>query len=94
MSQEFDAIYEHGLLRPLTPLNLPESAEVTLVLRAAGQSPDSTTIADAPASDVAMSQQRAALSSLRAKMDSLPPGAPQDNLGGADHDRILYDWKK
>jgi predicted DNA-binding antitoxin AbrB/MazE fold protein len=29
MSEEFSAIYEHGVLRPLTPLNLPESAEVT-----------------------------------------------------------------
>jgi predicted DNA-binding antitoxin AbrB/MazE fold protein len=29
MSQEFHAIYEHGVLRPLTPLNLPESAVVT-----------------------------------------------------------------
>jgi predicted DNA-binding antitoxin AbrB/MazE fold protein len=29
MSQEFHAIYEHGILRPLTPLNLPEAAEVT-----------------------------------------------------------------
>jgi predicted DNA-binding antitoxin AbrB/MazE fold protein len=29
MSQEFSAIYEHGILRPLKPLNLPESAVVT-----------------------------------------------------------------
>lgn len=29
MSEEFHAIYEHGILRPLAPLNLPESAEVT-----------------------------------------------------------------
>lgn len=29
MTQEFHAIYEHGVLRPLTPLDLPESAEVT-----------------------------------------------------------------
>lgn len=29
MSQEFHAIYEHGVLRPLTPLNLPEATEVT-----------------------------------------------------------------
>ena len=29
MSQEFHAICEHGILRPLSPLNLPESAEVT-----------------------------------------------------------------
>ena len=32
MGQEFHAIYEHGILRPLTPLNLPESAEVTGIL--------------------------------------------------------------
>jgi predicted DNA-binding antitoxin AbrB/MazE fold protein len=32
MSQEFHAIYEHGILRPLTPLNLPESAEVAGIL--------------------------------------------------------------
>jgi predicted DNA-binding antitoxin AbrB/MazE fold protein len=33
MTQQFDAIYEHGLLRPRTPLNLPESAEVSLILQ-------------------------------------------------------------
>jgi predicted DNA-binding antitoxin AbrB/MazE fold protein len=32
MSQEFHAIYEHGVLRPLTPLNLPELTEVTVIL--------------------------------------------------------------
>jgi len=33
MSQEFNAIYEHGILRPLAPLNLPESTEVILTIR-------------------------------------------------------------
>jgi predicted DNA-binding antitoxin AbrB/MazE fold protein len=33
MSQEFRAIYENGVLRPLTPLRLPESAEVTGTLQ-------------------------------------------------------------
>ncbi len=33
MSQEFHAIYEHGILRPLSPLNLPESAEVTGIVQ-------------------------------------------------------------
>jgi predicted DNA-binding antitoxin AbrB/MazE fold protein len=33
MSQEFHAIYENGVLRPLTPLNLPESAEVTGIVQ-------------------------------------------------------------
>lgn len=33
MNQEFHAIYEHGVLRPLTPLDLPELAEVLVVLK-------------------------------------------------------------
>ena len=30
--QEFHAIYEHGILRPLTPINLPEAAQVKVVV--------------------------------------------------------------
>ena len=33
MSQAFHAIYENGVLRPLAPLSLPESAEVTGTLQ-------------------------------------------------------------
>jgi predicted DNA-binding antitoxin AbrB/MazE fold protein len=33
MSQEFQAIYEHGVLRPLSPLDLPEAAKVVVTLR-------------------------------------------------------------
>jgi len=33
MSQQFHAIFEHSVLRPLTPLNLPELAEVTGTLQ-------------------------------------------------------------
>jgi predicted DNA-binding antitoxin AbrB/MazE fold protein len=33
MIQELHAIYEHGVLRPLTPVNLPESTEVIVTLR-------------------------------------------------------------
>jgi predicted DNA-binding antitoxin AbrB/MazE fold protein len=36
MIQELHAIYEHGVLRPLTPLNLPESTEVIVTLRERG----------------------------------------------------------
>jgi predicted DNA-binding antitoxin AbrB/MazE fold protein len=31
--QEFHAIYENGVLRPLTPLGLPESTEVVAMVR-------------------------------------------------------------
>jgi hypothetical protein len=33
MSQEFHAIYEGGVFRPLTPLNLPELTPVTVVVQ-------------------------------------------------------------
>ena len=46
MSQEFHAIYEHGVLRPLTPLNLPESAEVTGVLHEKNGAKELPTAAD------------------------------------------------
>lgn len=36
MNQEIHAIYEHGVLRPLAPLDLPEATEVIVTLRAAG----------------------------------------------------------
>lgn len=31
-SQQFDAIYENGVFKPLTPLSLPENQRVTLVV--------------------------------------------------------------
>ena len=33
MRQKFHAVYEHGILRPLIPLNPPESAKVTGFIR-------------------------------------------------------------
>jgi predicted DNA-binding antitoxin AbrB/MazE fold protein len=35
MVYEFHAIYEGGMLKPLTPLNLPEATEVIVTLREA-----------------------------------------------------------
>lgn len=35
--QEFHAIYENGVLRPLTPLGLPEATEVVATVRPAGE---------------------------------------------------------
>jgi predicted DNA-binding antitoxin AbrB/MazE fold protein len=36
--QEFHAIYENGVLRPLSPLGLPEATEVVATVRPAVQS--------------------------------------------------------
>lgn len=38
MSQEFLAVYEHGVLRPLAPLNLPDAAQVVVSVRGANDS--------------------------------------------------------
>jgi predicted DNA-binding antitoxin AbrB/MazE fold protein len=35
MTQHIDAIYEHGLLRPMEPLALPEQARVRLTVNSA-----------------------------------------------------------
>jgi predicted DNA-binding antitoxin AbrB/MazE fold protein len=39
--QEFHAIYENGVLRPLTPLGLPEATEVVASVRPAMENPTS-----------------------------------------------------
>lgn len=82
MSMEFQAIYENGVLRPLTPLNLPESAEVVLRLdeadRAEGTSP------------AELKRQQVALNVMFAEADRLPQAARNDGLSGRDHDKILY----
>jgi predicted DNA-binding antitoxin AbrB/MazE fold protein len=80
MTQFIQAIYEHGVFRPLEPIQLAEHKKVSLVVS------DSVAVDD----DVSIARQREALAALRAKMDALPNGAPDDGLGGADHDLILY----
>jgi predicted DNA-binding antitoxin AbrB/MazE fold protein len=37
MSKQIEAIYEHGVLRPLEPLNLDESQRVTIIIADDGE---------------------------------------------------------
>jgi predicted DNA-binding antitoxin AbrB/MazE fold protein len=86
MSQEFQAIYENGVLRPITPLNLPESAEVAGTLRETNgigrefAKPDTA----------ALQRQQAALNAMFSEIDKLPQASSSDGLSGRDHDKILY----
>ena len=86
MSQEFHAIYEHGVLRPLTPLHLPESAEVIGTVQeengAAGMS--------AHVDPIVLQRQQQALDAMFREIDKLPQTPYNDDLSGRDHDRILY----
>jgi predicted DNA-binding antitoxin AbrB/MazE fold protein len=82
MTHEFHAIYENGVLRPLTPLNLPELAEVAVTLHEANG-------ADTP-SPAELQQQQAALDAMFRDVDQLPQRSRGDGLSGRDHDQILY----
>lgn len=86
MNYEFQAIYEHGILRPLAPLALPEAAQVTVAVRdicvpVGGGSiltPDE------------LSRQQEALNAMFARVDRLPQTPRNDGLSNRDHDQILY----
>lgn len=86
MSQAFHAIYEHGILRPLTPLNLPESAEVAGVLQLAHDA----TSESQQLSSVELRRQQEALNAMFNEVDRLPQAPRNDGLSGRDHDKILY----
>jgi predicted DNA-binding antitoxin AbrB/MazE fold protein len=91
MSHDFDAIYDNGVFRPLQPLVIPDGTRVHLhVDESRGPHDDSTAAADA----ATLRRQEDALAKLRTEMDALPSEAPQDGLGGRDHDHILYGWQK
>ena len=86
MSQLIQAIFEHGVFRPLEPVTFAEHERVTLSVSEATASKSSD-------EDV-IRKQPEALARLRAEMDSLLNEAPQDGLRGADHDVILYGLEK
>ena len=90
MSQDIDAIYEDGVFRPLQPLAIPDGMRVQIHVDAA----DAELAGSAHENAETIQRQREALTQLRSKMAVLPCHAPQDGLGGADHDQILYGWKK
>ena len=91
MNHFIQAIYEQGVFRPLEPVDLAEHKHVSLVVTEAGTAGDKPQFAN---DDATIERQREALAQLRAKMDALPTRAPDDGLGGADHDLILYGWQK
>ncbi len=80
MSQEFEAIYENGVLRPLKPITLTEHALVSISIRPSGEA-DSNVVAD---------RQRELLLAFTAKMETLEEPLPDTTVSNRDHDRILY----
>lgn len=87
MSQEFDAVFERGVFRPLEQIDLPERTKVHLRIQEAA--------ADTPAPPTeAVSAQNAALQNLLDWVQDRPKSVTGETVSARDHDRMLYDWKK
>lgn len=81
MSQEFDAIYENGVLRPLKPVVFREHEVVSVSV---------TSSAEGAPSPAVGTKQRGVLLAFTAKMESLAEDLPADGTTNRDHDRIIY----
>jgi predicted DNA-binding antitoxin AbrB/MazE fold protein len=94
MTYEIRAIFENGILRPLDPISLAENDVVTVVVQT--ETADSQEPLQSKAEDVSseIAQQREALLKMFAEAASLPNENPGDTFSGADHDLVLYGWKK
>jgi|GEM_PF-705781 len=80
MTQEFDAIYENGVFRPLKPVGFREHEVVSI----------SVTSSDDTGMGNAEDEQRQALLAFADKMESLVEDLPTDGATNRDHDRIIY----
>ncbi len=88
MTQHFQAIFEGGVFRPLEHVQLAEHQQVLITVSSPGEE---TLAVD---SGEVLCKQKEALAKLRSEMNSLPIQSPPDDLGGADHDLILYGRQK
>lgn len=87
MSQDFDAIYERGVFRPLEPIDLAEQTKVHLQIQDAAQG-SMTPVADEG------SAQNATLRDLLNWVDGRPGVSTDESVSARDHDRVLYGWQK
>jgi len=81
MTLHTDAIYEAGVLHPLTPLNLPEHEVVSLSI---------STSVEQTSPEAKAARQRAILMAYVAKVESRADDTPGDGLSNRHHDRLIY----
>jgi predicted DNA-binding antitoxin AbrB/MazE fold protein len=80
MSQQIDATYDSGVLRPLEPLTLPDQARGKLTIE-----PES-----APQATDKLLRQKAALLARWRELDQLPQHENKDGWSVRRHDEVLY----
>jgi predicted DNA-binding antitoxin AbrB/MazE fold protein len=90
MSQQIDAIYDNGVLKPLEPLSLPDQTRVKLTVEAERPvAPEPLDEAKTGESEV-LAKQKAALEELRRTIDQLPQHRNNDGWSVRQHDEVLY----
>jgi predicted DNA-binding antitoxin AbrB/MazE fold protein len=77
MTKQIEAVYEHGVLRPLEPIQLPEGTHLDVIVITRDKQ------------QVAAQSSAVILSEIAA----LPLEGTADQFSGKDHDSILYPEK-
>lgn len=97
MSQQIDAIYDNGVLRPLVPLLLPDQTRVKVTVEAPPSTASSTVVAEPAGESVDVSiltRQKQALEKMFREVDKLPQHRNNDGWSVRQHDELLYGGKK
>jgi predicted DNA-binding antitoxin AbrB/MazE fold protein len=90
MSQQIDAIYDNGMLRPLAPLALPDQTRVKLTVEAEDSPmPQDQTNIRATDAEV-LAKQKAALDEMRRRIEQIPQHRNNDGWSVRQHDELLY----
>lgn len=84
MNQSFQAIYDHGVLRPLEPIDVADQAVVSLTIL------DATQTVDSPDAEDVIDRQQANLMKFVEKVDNAGRANVADDLSHLDHDQIIY----
>ena len=85
---QVEAIYEHGVLRPLTPLELAESQRVTVFIAetASGPSQLDRSLMEQALAEVAVMSQRPTIEAVRRALAKIP-GSLVDDVIAQREDR-------
>jgi predicted DNA-binding antitoxin AbrB/MazE fold protein len=86
MPHDVPAVFDHGVFRPLQPLNLAEGARVQLHIEEVATSVSAPLKSD----DDASAARLGSISEFQKLMAELPIESPPDGFTGADHDQLLY----
>jgi predicted DNA-binding antitoxin AbrB/MazE fold protein len=86
MSENIQAIYENGVLRPLQPLDLDEHEIVSVWV-------EKSIDQEAAAVDAEVAHQQQAIRGFLERMERLPVRAASNGFSNRDHDQVLYPKK-